>query len=77
MTSTARTAGDPLLCVTMSPEAAAKFKAALFWASAAAAARAEKWADEGNEGRAELFHDHADWLRWGASRITNAEIDDA
>ena len=47
-----------LLSVTMTPEAALRFQAALYHATA----RIE------NE-------EHAEWLRWGASRVTYAQVE--
>lgn len=46
-----------LLAVTMTPEAALRFQAALYHAMA----RID------NE-------EHAEWLRWGASRVTYAQM---
>jgi hypothetical protein len=63
------------VAVTMTADAAERFYQALSWATAAASNRADEWEDKGDEERARLFRDHADWLRWGMSRVTQAVPD--
>ena len=54
----------PVVALTMTPEAAGHFRAALLHAAVRIPQTRAKSADDPM--------DHADWLQWGASRLTAA-----
>jgi hypothetical protein len=60
---------DQVIAVTMTRGAARRFKAALYAGTAVLMPSYEPPLTERERERAA----HADWLRWGASRVTNAE----
>jgi hypothetical protein len=61
---------DRLIQVTMTRSAAERFKAALSYADAICAGYAES---NRAAGTAAKIREHADWLRWGRSRVFHAE----
>lgn len=60
------------ITVTMPAGAATRLLAALDWASALASSRADAFRER-NTARAELHQEHADSLRFGASRLRAAK----
>jgi hypothetical protein len=60
---------DELLSVTMSRAAAEQFRRALIYAEGLVHNQGE--ATDAPETRAKIEH-HAEWLRWGCSRVGNA-----
>lgn len=63
-----------MLSVTMTPEAAERFKAALSYADAVCEGMADANAAPTT---AEKIREHADWLRWGIGRIAVAKVNAA